>query len=191
MTITAGDAVRGTAATMRIDGLTALRGKDAEVRIVTPAPVFVGGRDIVGYRSVGSAAVDRQGSAVVDFVVPNALSGEDDVISLLPGGSYVLEVAPKGQPTGATVRIPFAVAPARSNVPYHVNARRGPEECGAPPLEVDFDGAMWTTTDPGRLPVEQTSFDGVLTLETAGSGRFVATDGTAITVTRAASGYSC
>ena len=190
MTVSAGELVRGTPVTVGLDHLRATRGRAADVTIVTAHEVLAGGRKVVGYHVVGSTTVGSDGSATITFQVPNSLSGEDDVIPLDPGTEYVLEVVASNEAEGRD-RIPFEVAAAKASTPYRVVVRRGPQECGAPPLEIDFDGRLWTPDDASAFPDDRPSFDGELRVQADGSGTFTASDGKRTTFTRAASGYSC
>lgn len=191
MTITEGEPVRGTAVTARLDGLVALRGLDVDVTIETDGPVHTtSGGDRVGALGVASSSVDRSGAALVDFVVPNALSGEDDVIPLVPGERYLLAVTARDPSGHDAATIPFEVAAAHPDTPYPVSARRGATECGAPPIEVDFDGVVWAPDDPSRFPAGADTFRGTFAVSDDRAGRFVAADGATTTFTVTA-GYSC
>jgi hypothetical protein len=186
LTITAGEAVRGTTVTVKVGGLVATRGRHVDVQVTTAGPVSAGGRDVVGYGGAGTADVDGTGAAVFDVRVPNALSGEDDVIPLVPGTPYLLELTAGD----ASEHVPFQVVAARPNTPYEVTARRGAQECGAPPLEVDFDGTLWVPDDLSAFPNETELFPGTFTMLTDHTGQLDAS-GTTTTFTTAATGYSC
>ena len=69
-------------------------------------------------------------------------------------------------------------------------ARRGAQECGAPPLEIDFDGALWVPDDPAAFAAGTELFPGRFTILTERSGQLVASGATTV-FTRATSGYSC
>lgn len=191
ITITAGEPVRGSAVTVTVQGLVEVRGQEVDVTIKTSGPIHTtSGGDRVGYSGVASALVDDGGTAVIDFQVPNALSGEDDVIPLVPGEPYLLEISSRDPSGGDPEAIPFQVVPAERNKPYPVTARRGARECGAPPVEIDFDGSEWIPDDLEHFPSATQTFPGTFTILTERSGEFVASDGTT-TFTQAATGYSC
>jgi hypothetical protein len=192
LTITTGEPVRGTAVTVTVHGLQETRGQQVDVTLMTPGPVHTtSGGDRVGYMGVASAVVDDHGAAVIDFQVPNALSGEDDIIPLVPGDPYLLGISPRSPTGGRPEAIPFRVVAAARNKPYPVTAGRGAAECGAPPLEIDFDGTEWLPDEPDDFPTATGTFPGTFTILTDRSGQFVGSDGTTTTFTPAVTGYSC
>jgi hypothetical protein len=172
--------VRGTKVHVRVTGLERLRGNAVELAAWTPGPIdtFSGGRR-VGYGGLGELTVDERGSAEGDVLVPNALSGEDDVIPLEPGRTYSVEVTLAGGYGPDRVRVPIQIDAAEPGRAYAVTAGRGAVECGAPPLEVDIDGGLWVPTSQENFPAGRQQFEGSFTIESSSEAMFVAADGTA------------
>jgi hypothetical protein len=164
-----GDAVRGAVVTLTVEGLEQFRMQPVEVTMTTiePVPTASGG-DRTGTFTLPSAVVDERGAVITKFVIPNALSGADDVIPLVPGDSYLLRI----NVAGGEVLLPFLVVAAEQDHPYVVTAHRGPTECGAPPLEIDFDGKTWVPDVPDAFPSGVDSFDGRFTIVSDHAARF-------------------
>jgi hypothetical protein len=182
-----GDAVRGAAVTLTVEGLERFRRQPVELTITTiePVPTTSGG-DRTGTFTLPPAVVDERGAVITKFVVPNALSGADDVIPLVPGDSYLLRI----DVAGGEVLLPFLVVPAEQDRPYVVTAHRGPTECGAPPLEIDFDGKTWVPDVPDAFPPGVDSFDGRFTIVSDQAARFERL-GERAAIFSPGAGYSC
>jgi hypothetical protein len=173
----AGEPVRGATVTLTVHGLDAVH--------------TVSGGDRVGTGGGETGIVDRHGFAVIEFHVPNALSGADDIIPVVPGDPYLLTFSPRMPTGGQPGSLRFDVTAAAPNKPYPATAVRGAAECGAPPLEIDFDGREWLPDQPERFPMATKSFAGTFTILAERSGQFVATDGTTTNFTPADTGYAC
>jgi hypothetical protein len=182
-----GDAVRGAVVTLTVEGLGQFRTQPVELTITTiePVPTASGG-DRTGTFTLPPAVVDERGAVITKFVVPNALSGADDVIPLVPGDSYLLRI----NVAGGEVLLPFLVVAAEQDRPYVVTAHRGPTECGAPPLEIDFDGKTWVPVVPDAFPPGVDSFDGRFTIVSDEAARFERL-GEPVAIFSPGAGYSC
>jgi hypothetical protein len=191
MTLT-GEPVRGSAVTMTFHGLEASKGRDVYLTIETDGPVHTtSGGDRVGSLGYGSAVVDDDGVAAFSVFVPNALSGQDDIIPVVPGDRYLLILSSRLQTEGIAGTVPFTVVEADRGRAYAAGAGRGAVECGAPPLEANFDGKLWIPAEPDPFPPSVQHLPGTFTVEADGTGRFVAADGTVVSFAPARVGYSC
>lgn len=180
--------VRGTNLTLALTGLDALRGQDITLQVTRGEPLGTGPR--YAYAFIGDGRVDGDGAAVVDVSLPNHLSGEDDQIPLEPGGEYNLEIGSSTDPSSPTFRLPFEPDAATPGTDYPVTARRGSPECGAPPLEVDFDGSVWVPDSQEPFPAGTETFDGTFRIEADGTATFVDMRGVTTTF-RTATGWAC
>ncbi len=130
------------------------------------------------------------GGIAAAIKVPNALSGEDDIVPITPGGSYVLSIAPQaGQ--GDPLLVPFPVVPAEPGTTYSVEVSQSTGECGFPLSWIEFDGQNWLPG--GSTPVEGPGrpMVGALTLLDSDTARFEGADGSATTFLRADTGWAC
>lgn len=183
-----GEAVRGADVPLVIDGLHRFQGQRVYLRLETDGPVrTVSGGDRVGYASLASAVVDDGGSLSARVTIPNSLSGEDDIIPLVPGRRYMLIV----QGADDRVDIPFTVAEAVLDTRYTVTARRGSPECGGPPVEVGFDGRQWSPESPALLQGSEEQVTGFFKLVSEESARFERPGHPPATFSAAVTGWSC
>jgi hypothetical protein len=183
-----GQPVRGADVPLVIEGLQQLQGQPVELRVETDGPVpTVSGGDKVGYASLGSAVVDDSGSLSATVTIPNSLSGEDDIIPLVPGARYLLIV----DSADDQIEMAFTVEEASLDQPYSVAARRGSPECGGPPVEIGFDGRQWSSEDLAVLPGSEEQVAGTFTLISEQSGRFERPGHPPVTFSAALTGWSC
>lgn len=190
-TLTSSDRlVPGSRVTITIRGLDRLRQRPVELTVRTDGPVETSGGMRPGYMGMGEGTVDGDGTLIFAAHVPNSLSGEDDIIALEPGQDYVLAVG-ASKSDAPEITMPFRVDGAIAGGSYDVVAGRGPATCGAPPLEIGFDGDSWLPESQEHFPATQDLFEGVLILTTADEGTFTSSDGDETVFARSTRGWAC
>lgn len=180
-----GDPVRGAEISAVIDGLQQFEGQEVTL---TLTPLETGSR--FAYAIVQSAVVDESGKVTAAFRVPNALSGEDDIVPITPGGNYVLSIASQvGQ--GNSLLVPFPVAPAEPGTAYSVEVSQSTGECGFPLSWIAFDGQNWLPGGSTAVEGSGRPTVGALTLLDSDTARFEGGDGSTTTYLRAGTGWAC
>ncbi len=185
MIVRDGALVRGAEVEVGFVGLVETAGEVVSITVRTPEPTD--GRP--GYWEAGTGTVADDGTLQTSMVVPNALTGEDDIIPVEPSQQYRLTVQSIDH-ADLVDTLSLVVEPAKQGVRYPVVAWPGPVECGAPPTVIGFDGKTWAPTSPPKLDVPETGLEGTFRTTSTDKAEFAPATGPSVEF-ETVPGYSC